>query len=67
MVKQSSDDDGEQKQTLDLMAAIEFTLGACALACWTNPGTTTAAGVTAFEGADAGPVPTPLVAVTVNV
>ena len=31
------------------------------------PGTVGALGVTAFDGADAGPVPTPFVAATVNV
>ena len=35
--------------------------------CWTNPGMTDAVGVTGLEAAEAGPVPTELVAVTVNV
>ena len=35
--------------------------------CCTNVGVTEVAGVTAFDGADGGEVPTRLVAVTVNV
>ena len=40
--------------------------GVCAAACCTNA-TIAADGVTAFDGADAGPLPFGLVAVTVNV
>src|SRR5215468_2906897 len=40
---------------------------ACLLACWTKAGAVDADGMTAFDAADAGPVPTALVAVTVNV
>ena len=39
----------------------------CPEACWTNAGAVVAVGVTAFDAAEAGPVPTALVAVTVNV
>ena len=39
----------------------------CALTCWTKAGVGVAAGVTAFDWAEAGPVPIALVAVTVNV
>ena len=40
----------------------------CAPTCWTKAGTTaTAEGTPQLDGADAGPVPTALVAATVNV
>jgi hypothetical protein len=42
-------------------------LATWALPCWTNAGTTTELGVTLFDGADAGDVPTAFVAVTVKV
>jgi len=42
-------------------------LDLCTEACWTNVGETTFVGTTAFDGAEAGPVPAELVAVTVKV
>jgi hypothetical protein len=44
-------------------------LVACVEICWTNAGVTpvVAVGVTAFDAADGGPVPTAFVAATVNV
>ena len=48
-------------------AASVETFEAWAFTCWTKAGATRLVGVTAFEGADAGPVPMALVAVTVNV
>ena len=43
------------------------TLCACPETCCTNAGDVVAVGVTAFDAVEAGPVPTALVAVTVNV
>ena len=39
----------------------------CALTCWTKAGVAVAPGVTAFDWAEAGPVPIALVAVTAKV
>ena len=39
----------------------------CVAACWTKAGAAVAVGVTGLEAAEAGPVPIPFVAVTVNV